>query len=298
MDLRDLHYFEVIAELEHVGKAALRLHRSQPALTSCLRRLEEISGGPLIQKTGRGIRLTPAGKVLQVWAKRLRLDAQDATSEMRDAVQGSTGEIRIGLVPSGSQFLFPHVTRAVLAEMPKVKIRIEVATHATLATMLRSGELDFLVVGESYKEIGLVSRTIMEDTLIPATVTHHPIFDNKRPTMRHLSQHSWILQPANVLPRQWLDQAFDRAALPRPNVQIETNMLNLQPELIAESGLLSFLPRKQLVKGGKLKEINVREATMRRRLELRYRERGYISPVARRVIDLLVEVGKFADSRI
>jgi hypothetical protein len=73
-------------------------------------------------------------------------------------------------------------------------------------------------------------------------------------------------------------------------------MLNLQPELIAASGLLSFLPRKQLGAKGKLREVKVREATMCRRLELRYREGSYVSPVARRVMDLLIEGGNSSDS--
>lgn len=296
MDLRDLHYFEVMAELEHVGKAGVKLHRSQPALTSCLRRLEEISGGPLFQRTGRGIRLTPAGKVLQDWAKRLRLGVQDATAELRDAVQGLAGEVRIGLVPSGAQFLLPQLIGSMRKEIPKVKVRIEVATHANLNRMLREGELDLLVVGESYRDKGLVSRTIVEDVIVPVAAASHAICKVQKPTMRHLAQHAWILQPDNVLPRQWIDQAFDRAGLPRPQVQIETNMLNLQPELIAASGLLSFLPRKQLSAKGKLRELKVREATMHRRLELRHREGSYLSPVARRVIDLLMQAGHPSDA--
>ena len=65
MDLRDLRYFETIAELEHIGRATERLHRTQPALTNCIRRLEESFGAPLFEKAGRGIRLTPAGQVLR-----------------------------------------------------------------------------------------------------------------------------------------------------------------------------------------------------------------------------------------
>ncbi|MGC4441899.1 LysR family transcriptional regulator, partial [Streptococcus suis] len=54
MDLRDLRYFETIAELEHIGQATERLHRTQPALTSCIRRLEAECGAPLFEKSGRG----------------------------------------------------------------------------------------------------------------------------------------------------------------------------------------------------------------------------------------------------
>ena len=62
MDLRDLRYFETIAELQHLGRASARLHRTQPALTSSIRRLEAACGAALFEKAGRGIRLTEAGR--------------------------------------------------------------------------------------------------------------------------------------------------------------------------------------------------------------------------------------------
>ena len=74
MELRDLAYFETIAELQHMGAAAERLHRTQPALTASVRRLEEFCGAPLFERAGRGIRLTAAGKALLDWARRVRLD--------------------------------------------------------------------------------------------------------------------------------------------------------------------------------------------------------------------------------
>ena len=81
MDLRDLRYFEVVADLEHVGRASVKLHRTQPALTSAIRRLEEDCGVPLFEKAGRGIRLTAAGRVLLKWAQRMRFDVEDAKRE-------------------------------------------------------------------------------------------------------------------------------------------------------------------------------------------------------------------------
>jgi DNA-binding transcriptional LysR family regulator len=54
MDLRDLAYFEVIADLGHMGRAADKLGRTQPALTKCIQRLEELVGADLFERTGRG----------------------------------------------------------------------------------------------------------------------------------------------------------------------------------------------------------------------------------------------------
>ena len=82
MDLRDLRYFETVAGLEHVGQASAKLHRTQPAITSAIRRLEGDCGVPLFERAGRGIRLTAAGRVLLKWAQRIRFDADDAKREM------------------------------------------------------------------------------------------------------------------------------------------------------------------------------------------------------------------------
>src|SRR6188474_3593810 len=98
MDLRDLRYFETIATLQHLGRASAKLHRTQPALTSSVRRLEEDCGAALFEKSGRGIRLTPAGKVLLKWAQRMRFDVEDAKREIGDIGRGLSGHIRIGIV--------------------------------------------------------------------------------------------------------------------------------------------------------------------------------------------------------
>ena len=82
MDLRDLRYFETIAHLQHLGRASTHLHRTQPALTSSIRRLESDCGAALFEKSGRGIRLTEAGKVLLKWAQRMRFDVEDRVVDL------------------------------------------------------------------------------------------------------------------------------------------------------------------------------------------------------------------------
>ena len=105
IDLRDLRYFEAIAELGHIGRAAVRLHLTQPALTRCVRRLEEMFGTDLFERVGRGIRLTPAGEALLVRARRLHVAADETARQMVDFARGDSGHIRVGLVPTAAQFV-------------------------------------------------------------------------------------------------------------------------------------------------------------------------------------------------
>jgi DNA-binding transcriptional LysR family regulator len=288
MDLRDLRYFETIAELQHIGHAAQKLHRSQPTLTSCVRRLEEAYGAPLFERAGRGIRLTPAGRILQKWAQRMRFDAEDSKREIGDLGRGTAGHVRIGVVPTAAEFLLPAATRRLLLEAPAVTLKTVVGLLDVLKTQLKAGELDLIVASEMPAEPGFTSRLMAEDSIVVAASADHPIL-NTKVTMADLTRYRWVLQPPGATTRDWLDHAFDRNLLPRPVVQIESTMLIMLPALIVETGLLSFVSRYHVNKNTQLKEVPLKDATMRRRLTVSYRADSYLLPAAQRLIELLVE---------
>jgi DNA-binding transcriptional LysR family regulator len=290
MDLRDLRYFETIAELQHVGRAAQKLHRTQPALTSSIRRLEEDCGAPLFERAGRGIRLTNAGRVLLKWAQRVRFDMEDAQREIGAIGTGLAGHVRIGIVPTAAQFLLPAAARQLLQEAPEVTLRTVVGLVDTLKPLLRQGELDLLVATETHADPGMVSKLLAEDAIVVAASADHEIFRGQ-PTLKDLTRYRWVLQPPGAPTRDWLDHTFDRRRLPRPQVQVESTMLLMLPTLIAETGLLSFISRHHLGSPALpgLKEVPLKETTMLRRLVVTYRDKAYISAAAQRLIDLLGE---------
>ena len=298
MDLRDLRYFETIAELEHIGRATERLHRSQPALTTSVRRLEEAVGAPLFEKAGRGIRLTSAGKVLLKWAQRMRFDVEDARREIEDMKKGLSGHIRIGIVPTAAQFILPPAARNLLAVAPDVTLRTVVGLIDTLQPLLHAGELDLMVGTESLVEPGFTSQRLAEDQIVVAASATHPIFAGPV-NLRDLTRHRWVLQPPGAPTRDWLDHTFDRKRLPRPKVQVESTMLLMLPALIAETGLLSFISRHHLAEPdgrSPLKEVAIKETTMHRRLVVTYRESSYLMPAARKLIALLQDAARIGEA--
>jgi DNA-binding transcriptional LysR family regulator len=292
MDLRDLRYFETIAELQHVGKAAEQLHRTQPALTGAIRRLEQEAGAPLFERSGRGIRLTAAGRVMLRWAQRLRFDVEDAKREMGDIGQGVAGHVRIGIVPTAAQFLLPRAVRLLLQEAPDVTLNTTVALVDVLLPMLRNGELDLVIGTEGRAQAGFVSHRVAEDCIVVAANAGHEIFETK-PTLKDLTRYRWVLQAPGAPTRDWLDHTFDRKGLPRPVVQVESSMLLMLPALIAETGLLSFISRHHLeekVLRLPLREVALKETTMLRRLVITHRSNAYLTPASRRLMELLGKV--------
>src|SRR5205085_2042498 len=157
----------------------------------------------------------------------------------------------------------------------------------TLQPLLRAGEIDLLVGTAVAAERGTVSRVLAEDAIVVAASASHALCKATRPTLKDLTRYRWALQPPGAPTRDWLDHTFDRRHLPRPDVQVESTMLLMLPALIAETGLLSFISRHHLAgsrRGARLREVPLKEATMRRKLVVTYREGGLLAPTAHRLV--------------
>jgi len=286
LDLRDLRYFEAIADTGHVGRAAKSLCRTQPALTGAVRRLEQKLGTPLFERAGRGIRLTAAGEALHVRARAIRMAAQEAEREVADIGRGDAGLVRIGMAPTAAKLLMAPLFRGFLDESPALAFKSTVANNDVLRALLRAGELDLSVELVDDSDADLVSHPLFHDECVVVASRSHPLL-RTRVTMREMLRYGWILGSPTVATREWLEHAFRSRGLPCPAVQLETNQILFLPELMEQNRLLSFVSRRHLAARTGLREVRLRETTMRRQFAARHRKDGYLSPAARRVLDAL-----------
>ena len=296
MELRDLHYFETIANTGHLGRAAKELFRSAPALTKSIHRLEQALGVRLFERVGRSLRLTQEGHALLLRARHLRQVADEAVREMGDLSSGLAGCVRLGVVPTMAQYLLPATCRLLLTEVPSVTLETTIGMSAVLFQSLKAREIDLAVAGMPLTSSEFESYPIIENDVVVVAGSSHEIF-RKRARTQDLTVYRWVLPAAayEADVRVWLEQAFERAGLPRPSVQIQTNSITLLPRLIAETGLLSFVSRRNLGTGkigAPLKEVRLKETTMRRQFGVVHRKDAYLSPAAIRLKTLLCAKGK------
>jgi DNA-binding transcriptional LysR family regulator len=291
LDLRDLRYFETIAETGHVGRAAKKLFRTQPALTGAVRRLEETLGTPLFERVGRGIRLTAAGTALHARARALRVASEETVREIGELGKGLAGLVRIGAVPTVARFLLPPLCREFLKEAPRVKFKTVIGHNDVLRSLLRAGDLDVAVSFSARAEEEITAHAFLEDDCVVVASRAHPIF-RKKARMQDLLDYSWVLAGPTAATREWLEHAFHSRGLRGPSVQIETNLILLLPALIEQNKLLSFISRRHLKRGAPLKEVPLKETTMRRHFVVAHRKASYLSPAATRCVEMLRTRGK------
>lgn len=294
LDLRDLLFFETIAESNHLGRAAKKLGRTQPALTRCVRRLEEALGTRLFERVGRGIRITPSGTLLVERVRVLRRAAEDTLHEVDDFENGSSGHVRVGSGPITAERLLPAVCREILAQGQGVTIEVVIGWNADLLEMLKAGNLDLVVGPVPEPGAELASRPLVDDVFVVAASANHRIFRKPVVKMRDLLAYGWVLPTKESTNRKWIDRTFELHGLPKPRAQIEANVISLLSSVIASSGLIGFVSRNNLrTSSGNeaLREIPLKEAVMRRHLGITWRQDSYLSPVARRFVDAVKAKG-------
>lgn len=293
MDLRDLTYFETIAELGHLGRAAEKLNRSQPALTKSIQRLEASFGTKLFQRDGRRIKLTPVGELLQARGKLLQQSIAQTQREVRDFASGAVGEIRLGCASTMAEYLLPELTNALLKRAPDITLKLVIGQDDMLREQLRSGHLDMIICAQRTSEDEFVGHPILTDEAVVIASRNHPIFSAPF-RMSDLCHYRWVLPPQGVSSRIWVDEAFARHNLPLPVVQIEANSISLLPRLIAQTRLLSFIARETLEYGKNmqyLREVPLDSTTMARTICVFLRREGYLSPAAHAMVQMLRDNG-------
>ncbi|CAM4327609.1 HTH lysR-type domain-containing protein [Bordetella tumbae] len=289
MDLRDLKYFVAIAHAGNTRRAADIVHRSQPALTKAIDRLEASLGAKLFEREGRGQRLSVAGAALLARATPLLGTADAVRNEVAALGRGTAGLVRLGSGPLGAEYLLPTISQLLLKEAPDVQLQLLIRMNYESRVELRDGNLDVVLGFVPDREPEFVCDTLLKDVVVAAAGVQHPIFrSRKRLTLESLTRYRWALPNVSVASRIWLDQAFESQGLARPYAQIETNSIPLIPRVIAHTHLLSFVSRRTIsASQGQLREIPLPATTLVRNFGLTYLKDVSLSPAAEKLINLL-----------
>ena len=128
LDLRQLRYFLAVAEELHFGRAATRLHMTQPPLSQTIQALEEALGTPLFLRSRRSVALTPAGQALLPEARRMLAQAAELPELVRRAASGESGRLSLAFVSSADYSVLPPFLRSYRAQFPQVQISLQEAT--------------------------------------------------------------------------------------------------------------------------------------------------------------------------
>jgi DNA-binding transcriptional LysR family regulator len=175
MDLRQLRYFIVVAEEQHITRAAERLGMQQPPLSQRIKAIERELDVQLFHRKARGIKLTDAGRALLEKARMMLAQFDQAIETTRRTARGEQGRIRLGVTPTGPFHPFvPRLIRSFRRIYPLVSLTLEEHTSNELVEHLRNERIDAAFIRTRPADPqGLVFNPLLDEELVVALPEDH-----------------------------------------------------------------------------------------------------------------------------
>ena len=288
MDLDQLQTFLTVAEERSFSRAAVRLHRTQPAVSQVIRKLEESVGETLFDRAARDGSLTAAGNLLREYAVRLLALRREASSALSELKSLERGRLQLAANEYTCLYLLPaldHFRR----KFPQIGVTV----HRTLASRipdelnLRTFEIGIV----SYRPDPVQFRTIAvyADTLALIVGPRHPLRDAKRVSITDLGKEAFIAHNVASPQRRKVIEAFQRYHTPL-NMIIELPTIEAIKRFVAMGNGVALVPHLSVAReleSGDLVRIPVDELEARRVLRLVHRRQVTLSYAARAFLGTL-----------
>jgi DNA-binding transcriptional LysR family regulator len=243
MELRHLRYFVAVAEELNIGRAAERLHMSQPPLTRQISQLEREVGTPLFVRTNRGVELTNAGEVLLVDARRMLELAEQAHDRARRAGDGGVGRLDVALFGTGIFGKIPVLLRAFRHDAPDVRIVLHNMTKEEQLEALAQRRIDLAFNRIVQPVPGITSEVLLRERLYVAAPEDHPRAARTAIRLAELRGEPLVLFPTGARP-SFIDVVLGmcRDAGFEPDVVAEVDDVVHGIALVASGGALCLVP--------------------------------------------------------
>lgn len=239
--LRQLQYILAVADYGGFTRAAEQCHVSQPSLSAQVAQAEEMLGVTIFERGRSGPSVTPAGELLLARIRDVLVAADAVQLEAQQLVDPFAGTMRIGVIPTIAPYLLPELVGALHQQFPKIRfIWVEERT-ATLASQLREGRLDAMLVARLESLSEFVFNDVAWDPFVVAVGRQHELAQRTTPvTLDELSQHSLLLLDEGHCFR---DQALEFCAHSRPNeLDFRATSLSTLAQMVAGGAGITLLP--------------------------------------------------------
>jgi DNA-binding transcriptional LysR family regulator len=288
MELYPLKVFLTVATERSFSRAGEKLLRTQPAISIAIQRLESDLKEKLIDRSGRELLLTDAGRVVLEFARRFQNLEADLENALRELKDNYAGRLSIGANESTCLYLIHHIEQY-RRLFPKVKVQVRRSESSKIPSQLLDGELELGVISYDPGDDHLSTQVIFSDRLTLIVSPEHRFANREEISISELDMETFIAH--NVLSpfRETVIREFQRHKVPL-NMDVEMPTIETIRKLVQHNEGVAFLPRmcvEQEIKQNLLHEIRVKELNVERKIRLVYPARRALSHAAKAFLEVV-----------
>lgn len=289
---RHINCFLAVAQERNLGRAAERLHLSQPAVSKTLSELEALAGARLVERGRHGARLTPEGEHFLRYALDVGQALDSAGAALSNAVMPRAAALEIGALPTVANGILPDALIRLRALRPHAGVRLRTATNALLLAALKAGELDFVLgrMADPAAMQGLSFEFLYAEPLVMAVRPKHPLLAHGAISLPAVLAYPLIVAPQGTVPRLNTDAYFDAHALRVPPESVETLSVSVARLVAQRSDAVWITPERAAcddVRGGSLAALPLPMTGAEEPVGIVRRSAGTTSELAQTFADIL-----------
>ena len=288
MDLFQLETFLAVAEERSFSRAAARLHRTQPAVSQVIAKLEAELGETLLERSAGG--LTDAGEVLREYGQKMLNLRKDAESALVDLRSLHTGRLSLAANEYTCLYLLP-VLDAFRREHPRIKVTVQRALASRIADEIVSHSVELGVVSFRPEDPQVRSTVVYRDELVCIVGTGHALAKEGKATIARLGREPFVAHNVPSPLRQRVIASFKRHKTPL-QMEVELPSLEAIKRFVQRGNGVALVPKLTVeseLASGVLVAVAVPDLLVERKLRLVYRRQAALSHAARAFLQVVEE---------
>lgn len=291
MEILQLKYFQTVARLEHMTRAAEELGIAQPALSQTIARLERELGAPLFDRLGRNIRLNQFGRAYLKRVERIFEELAQGQRELNDLAEGRQGQIALGL--SAATHLLPDLLSAFRTDHPAIGFQLsqhqdKTGTH--LGQQLTRGVCDFWISSPPLQQPGIRSVALLTEEVFLAFPSAHPLARRAQIHLHEVADEAFISLKLGQSLRELTDSFCQQVGF-CPNIVFESDEPSTIRGLIRAGLGIAFVPaiswRGSV--GPAVTQVSVSEPRCQRTIGLSWLAGRHLSAAAQQFRQFVIE---------
>jgi LysR family transcriptional regulator, low CO2-responsive transcriptional regulator len=291
MDFDQLETFLEVARLSSFSRAAERRFRTQPAISSQIRALEEEVGAKLLDRSGGKVAVTGPGKVFQKYAEDVLEQRRVMLVSLAEMHRVPRGELVVSANEGTCLHILPEVFAEFKRQYPSVAVSVKRLEHNKILEAIIENSCDFGVVSMPVPDKRLTVVPIHRDKLIVITPPHHPLAGQNKATVAEVVEYPLLL-PKVGRTRDALETLFHERKL-KPRISMELDSSELLKRFVAADVGIGFIPRSHVaedLQANALAALTLADASIQRDLALVFRKDKALSRAALAFIDIAVKL--------
>jgi DNA-binding transcriptional LysR family regulator len=280
MEIQQLQYFQTLAKLQHMTRAAEVLMISQPALSKSISNIEKDLGVPLFNREGRSIYLNRFGEQFLKSVDLILAEYEKVKSEFEDITRPGYGVVSFGFIHTLGMEIVPELMADVQVKYPNMQVTLTQSTSSSLLRRLEAGEIDICLSQKiESKTIDIETIELWQEELFVIVPSTHPLAEKEHIKLEEIKDEKFIsIKSGNSL-RQVVDSFFQQVGIEQTSTFAGEEMHTIAGFVGAGLGV-SLIPNIKGLDQYNVKKLRVSYPECKRSVGVSWAKNRYLSPSA------------------